>query len=168
MRLFSSARVVGNVKIGKGTVLEEHVVISTKEGGWIRMGEDCTVRSYAHVQSHGGYVKIGDRVVVNSFDMLYGHGGLDIGNDVIFAPHVVVIPANHKFIDLTTPIRLQGHDALGIMIGDETWIGCNVSILDGIKIGNHCVIGAGSVVTRSIPSHSVAYGNPAKVRRVIG
>lgn len=50
-----------------------------------------------------------------------------------------------------------------IVIGEDCWIGSNVTILGGVKIGNGCVIGAGSIVTKNIPDYSVAVGNPARV-----
>ena len=55
--------------------------------------------------------------------------------------------------------------ALPVTIGNNVWIGGNVSILPGVTIGENCVIGAGSVVTKSIPNNKVAVGNPCKVIR---
>ena len=55
-----------------------------------------------------------------------------------------------------------------VHIGNDCWIGANVTILPGVTIGNNCVIGAGSVVTRSIPDNSFAAGNPCRVIRELG
>ena len=55
-----------------------------------------------------------------------------------------------------------------VTLGRNVWVGANVSILPGVTIGDHCVIGAGSVATHSIPANSVAYGAPCEVAREIG
>ena len=64
--------------------------------------------------------------------------------------------------------RLSGQEnARPINIGNNVWLGGNVSVLGGVTIGNNCVIGAGSVVTKDIPADSLAFGNPAvKIRRL--
>jgi len=95
--------------------------------------------------------------------MIYGNGGLKIGNNVRIATHTIIIPADHSFEDLSIPIMLQAEKRKGIIIDDDVWIGASVKILDGVKIGRGCVIGAGSVVNHSIPDYSVAVGVPAKV-----
>jgi acetyltransferase-like isoleucine patch superfamily enzyme len=95
--------------------------------------------------------------------MIYGTGGLKIGNDVRIATHVVITPAGHVFDKKDIPIRLQGVEMKGIVIEDDVWIGANATILDGVIIGRGCVIGAGSVVTKSLPEYSVAVGVPARV-----
>ncbi len=60
-------------------------------------------------------------------------------------------------------LRYQGAQySLPVHIGENVWIGANVSILPGVTIGDNCVIGAGSVVTHSIPANSVAYGAPCE------
>ena len=63
-----------------------------------------------------------------------------------------------------TALRLLGESAAGISVGKDCWFGANVTILDGVTIGDHVIIGAGSVVTRSVGTCSVAYGVPARVR----
>ena len=61
------------------------------------------------------------------------------------------------------PIRLQGTSHKGIIVGDNCWIGAKATILDGVRIGNGCVIAAGSVVTKSFPDNVIIAGNPAKI-----
>ena len=98
---------------------------------------------------------------------MYGIGNLTIGNGVRIATHTVIIPANHNFQRLDTPIYRQGITKKGILINDEVWIGANVSILDGVTIGEHTVIAAGSVVTKSIPDRVVGAGVPCKVVKTL-
>lgn len=88
-----------------------------------------------------------------------------IGDDVIMGPDVKIYSRNHVFDDPDRPIAVQGKRFLTTSVGDDVWIGANVVILAGVKIGAHCVIGAGAVVTRDVPEWSIAAGNPARVIR---
>ncbi len=137
--------------------------IETIGGGSVRIGKCCSIHDYALILTHGGNIKIGNNVSIHEYAILYGHGGLVIGNNVRIAARVIIIPANHIFKDKETPIRLQGIAAKGITIGDDVWLGADCKILDGVTIGKGCVIGAGSVVTESLPEYSIAVGVPAKI-----
>lgn len=158
------ARLVGKkIFFGENNVLSPYCILSTEYQGKIVLGNNVKIRDFTQLLTYGGIIILGDNVVVNQFSVLYGHGGLNIGNNVFIAAHTVIIPANHRFSDPNRPINQQGQTKLGIKVKDDVWIGTNTVILDGVTIGCGCVIGAGSVVTKSIPDYSVAVGNPAKV-----
>lgn len=85
--------------------------------------------------------------------------GIKIGKNFLFAPGVKIISANHDFKEHSKSIKTSP-----IVIGDNVWLGANVVILPGVKIGNGCVIGAGSVVTKTFEEESlIIAGNPAKI-----
>jgi acetyltransferase-like isoleucine patch superfamily enzyme len=85
-----------------------------------------------------------------------------IGRNALFARNVYISDHRHAYENIHTPIENQGICGVQeVEIGDETWIGQNACVLPGVKIGRHCVIGANSVVTRSIPDYTVAVGAPA-------
>ncbi len=89
-----------------------------------------------------------------------------IGNDVMMGPKCSIYTLNHKTDDITRPMRGQGFTAeKPVFIGDDVWIGANVTILPGVKIGSHSIIGACAVVTKDIPDWAVAVGNPAVVKK---
>jgi maltose O-acetyltransferase len=113
---------------------------------------------------NGDRVTIGDRVGFNYGCYVNGYGGLTIGDRSIFGPYTMIHTANHE-MDLATPIQDQGWASGHVTIGPDCWIGMGVSILPGVKIGEGCVIGAGSVVAKDLPDFSIAVGNPAKVIR---
>lgn len=88
---------------------------------------------------------------------------VEIGNDVMMAPNVTIIGRGHVFDSVDKPMIKQGVTPKGkIIIGDDVWIGRNVTILPGCKhIGKGAVIGACSVVTKDIPQFEIWAGNPA-------
>ena len=94
------------------------------------------------------------------------NGPCSIGNDVLMGPNCVIYTVNHRFDSLDVPIRLQGDsEPRPVVIGDDVWIGSNVIVLPGVKIGSHSVIGAGSVVTKDVPPYCVVAGNPAVIKK---
>ncbi len=136
---------------------------SVRVKGKVSVGNNCQIHSYSLLDARDGYISIGDNCSINDYCVLYGMGGLEIGNDVRIATHTVMVSANHIFSDTSKPIRAQGIEKMKIIIHDDVWIAANVCILGGIEIGKGSVIGAGAVVTKSIPPMSVAVGNPAKI-----
>jgi len=91
---------------------------------------------------------------------------LKIGDDVMMGPEVLIIGDNHRFDDLTVPIRLQGNaQSRPVRIEDDVWIGARVTILPGLTIGRGAVIGVGAVVTKDVPPYAICAGNPARVIR---
>jgi len=125
------------------------------------LGEYSTIEDFCTVNNGVGDVIIGDHSRIGLGNVLIGP--LSIGNQVILAQNIVVSGLNHSYADVHVPIRLQKVTTAPIIIGDETWIGANAVITAGVNIGKHCVVAAGSVVTKSIPDYSVAAGNPARV-----
>ena len=117
------------------------------------------------MEAKGGLIEIGENSSVNPYSVLYGHGTLKIGKDCIIATGATFIPANHVFDSLEKNIKDQGETKKGIIIEDDVWIASKATILDGVTIGKGSVIGAGAVVTKSIPPYSVAAGIPARVIR---
>ncbi|WP_405373425.1 DapH/DapD/GlmU-related protein [Pseudobutyrivibrio sp.] len=82
----------------------------------------------------------------------------------MIASNVLICSENHGIDpESTTPYMSQPLISKPVSIGEGSWIGEMVCILPGVHIGKKCIIGAGSVVTKSIPDYSIAVGNPAKV-----
>ncbi len=151
-----------NIQIGSKPRIDKDAEINGR-AGQIRIGNDVEIGKGVVISSHGGPIQIGDQCSFNPYCVIYGHGGLKIGDRVRIAAHTVIIPANHGFEQIGVPIAEQPLNKKGIVIGSDCWIGAGVRILDGVHIGDGSVIGAGAVVTKDIPSNSVAVGVPAKV-----
>ena len=90
---------------------------------------------------------------------IQGGNGVFIGENCLIAPGVKIISADH---DVSSPERGWVQEK-PIQIGSDCWIGTNAVILPGVTIGNKVIIGAGSIVTKDVPSDTIAAGNPAKV-----
>ncbi|MBQ2023044.1 MAG: acyltransferase [Lachnospiraceae bacterium] len=92
------------------------------------------------------------------------NNGVSIGENVMMGPEVVFYTQNHKTNRTDIPMREQGMtEIMPIVIEDDVWIGARVVVLPGCTIGRGSVIGACSVVSKSIPPYSVAVGSPARV-----
>lgn len=112
----------------------------------------------------GARFKVGDNSVLNGFISVSCTSSIEIGRNVLFAERVFIGDADHGFENVDIPIKEQPTTlALPVKIEDDCWIGANVCILKNVTIGKHSIIGAGSVVTKSIPPYSVAAGNPARI-----
>ena len=151
-----------SIRIDPTSWIASRSVIRITGGGSITIAKNCEIHDYAMLLTYGGDIRIGDHCSVNPFTIIYGHGNVTIGSGVRIAAHTVIIPANHNQGENGRPLHDAGVSARGIRIEDDVWIGAGCRILDGVTIGRNAVIGAGSVVTRSIAANSTAVGVPAR------
>jgi len=106
---------------------------------------------------------IGDGSIIGNFNHIYATNSIIIGKNVLTADKVYISDNLHSYSDVTKPILFQSIKQLkSVSIGNGTWLGENVCVI-GANIGNNCVIGANSVVTKEIPDYCVAVGSPAKI-----
>jgi maltose O-acetyltransferase len=133
--------------------------------GWKRSPLFYT--GYCHVEAAGGgaVIELGDRTEINNNSMIKSEGaGIRVGADGLFGAHVEIFDSN--FHDLDPARRHAGTPRMApVEIGDNVFMGMSVKVLKGVTIGADSVIGAGSVVTSSIPAGVIAAGNPARVIR---
>jgi acetyltransferase-like isoleucine patch superfamily enzyme len=108
-------------------------------------------------------VSIGDRCLIGRGSGIVGHFSIEIGDDVWTGHNVYITDQNHGYEDVSLPISQQSQPERAVKIGNGSWLGYGSVVLPGVTIGEHCVIGANSVVTRDVPSYSVAVGVPARV-----
>ena len=138
--------------IGQGTRVWQYVVILPQA----QIGADCNICSHCLIEND---VVVGDRVTVKSGVQLWD--GLRIADDVFIGPNVTF--SNDRF-----PRSKQYPESFPqTLVKRGASIGANATILPGITIGEHAMIGAGSVVTKDVPDHALVLGNPARVVRFL-
>jgi acetyltransferase-like isoleucine patch superfamily enzyme len=155
---------------GDDVTIGDHSYLHCLSQRGVRIGSSNSIERnfWLHCGGHGnhfehGYFEIGDHSFIGCNAVMGAGGGIVIGNHVQIGQTVNFHAENHQFEDPLSTIWQQGVNYQGIIIDDDVWIGSQVVILDGVRIGRGCVIGAGSVVTKSIEPWSVAVGVPASV-----
>jgi acetyltransferase-like isoleucine patch superfamily enzyme len=135
-----------NIKIGHRCIINEDVWIASLEGP-------------------GGYgsVTINDEVTISKGTIIASAFSVIIGKGATIAPRVSIYDNNHEFENLTESVMNQGLKGASVSIGDYAWLGVNAIILPGISIGKGAIVGAGSVVTKSVDDFQIVAGNPAKL-----
>lgn len=131
-------------------------------GGSVTIGDGVLVRRCCSVWlGPDGEVTLGDRVFLNTGCSILCRGRVSVGADTLFGEGVRVVDHNHKFRDPDTPVRDQGFTVGEVRVGRNCWVGSGVILLKGADIGDHCVVGAGCVVSGPVPPHTVVRLDPA-------
>lgn len=137
----------GRLVIGEGTMLEP--------GCWLTLAPEARI-------------EIGAGCFLNRNVMIAAHESVTIGDHTMFANGCFVGDAEHRFDDPEQPITWQGFTSKGpVSIGSNCWFGISCAVTSGVTVGDRCVIGANSVVTRDVEAATIAAGAPAKPIRKI-
>jgi acetyltransferase-like isoleucine patch superfamily enzyme len=135
------------LKIGAGTLLEP--------GCWLTLAPEARI-------------EIGEGCFLNRNVMIAAQGSVKIGDHTMFANGCFVGDAEHRFDDPELPVTWQGFTSKGpVEIGPNCWFGVNCAVTSGVTVGERCVIGSNSVVTRDLPARTICAGAPAKPIRPI-
>lgn len=134
----------------------KHLIPNSGKGLWLQPPFYC---------DYGTNITIGEKVFFNFNCVVLDVMPVTIGSRTLFGPNVQIYTATHP---MNFRNRASGLEfAKAIVIGEDAWIGGSVVICPGVTIGDRTVLGAGSVVTKDIPSDVFAAGNPCKVIRKI-
>lgn len=112
----------------------------------------------------GKNIHFGQNVFINSGCRFQDQGGIWIGDNVLIGHNAVLATLNHN----PDPKKRGNLIPSRIVIGNDVWLGANVTVLPGVTIGDGAIIAAGAVVTKDVPARTVAGGVPAKVIKTIG
>ena len=150
MKFVHPTAIVESEDVGEGTRIWHFVHVREKA----RIGKNCNLGKGVYVDAE---VYIGDNVKVQNFATIYK--GVRIEDDVFIGPAVV-------FTNDLYPRSYLWNDerVVETVVRRGASIGANSTIVCGIEIGEYAMVGAGSVVTKSVPPHALVYGNPAKLR----
>ena len=155
-RLFAYNQLKPSDQEGKTALLKEM---------FAEIGEDCYIETPFHTNWGGRHVHFGSHIYANFNLTLVDDTHIYVGDYTQFGPNVVLATAGHPILPELRE-QLYQYNA-PIRIGRNCWLGANVSVVPGVTIGDNVVIGAGSVVTKDIPSNVVAVGNPCRILREV-
>jgi len=161
----------GYLKLGRGVTIQNGVLIDALSTNGVDLGDNCNIGPMTIIQATGVLTRLGigfslgSNSGIGGFSFVGCGGGVRIGSNVIMGQYVSFHSENHVFDDVARPIREQGVTRSGIEVGDDCWIGAKATFIDGAKVGNGCVIAAGSVVRGVVPPFSVVAGVPGRVIR---
>jgi acetyltransferase-like isoleucine patch superfamily enzyme len=145
--------------VGRGLVIKWPVHAGLHLGDRVRLGEYCVLDV-----PFGGQLRLGDRVTLTMGAVIASAAWVELGDDTIVGEYASIRDADHG-MDLASPMRTQRLHAEPVCLGNDVWIGRGACVLRGVTVGCGAVIGANSVVTRSVEAGHIAVGAPARILR---
>jgi len=137
-------------------------IIGTANVTW---GEHCRFGKDVVLETQGdGVIELGNNVRINQGTVIVAHSRVSIANDCLIGEYCSIRDANHE-IKAGELIRTQGHSTAAIKIENDCWLGRGAVVLKGVTLHQGCVVGANSVVTKSLEKQVVAAGVPCKLIR---
>jgi len=157
------------IRLGAGTVIDDGAVLDAKGEGneGLMIGSGVYIGRNTIVYCKGGSITLGDRVNLAANCQVFSSNALSIGAGTVVGAFSYFLSGGEYECRSDVPFAFQsGMETQGpLAIGANCWIGARVTVLDAACVGDHCVIGAGAVVTKPIPADSLAVGVPARVIR---
>lgn len=127
----------------------------------IVLDNNVAIRDNVRIGGNGECI-IGDGTVINSYTLIACYKKISIGQNVMIAPYVYILDIDHNYENKKIPISKQGYKTDSVIIEDDVWIGTNVIITKGVKIGKGSIVAANSLVNKDIKEYSIYGGTPAK------
>ena len=162
-----------NFQFGQNVTIESYTILDGYASEKIILGDNAKIGMFSkllstsHLSTYGKGLKMGNNSAIGDYTHFGAPGGIVIGNDVIMGSYISFHSENHNFSDTSKLIREQGVSHLGIVLGNNIWVGAKVTFLDGCKIGDNSVVAAGAVVKGEFPPNAVIGGIPAKIIKTI-
>lgn len=156
------------IRLGANCIIDDLVVLDGKgdKNTGITIGDQVIIARNTVVSCKGGDIEIGDGSNISLNCMIHSEKSVRIGKNNLWAAYCYVIGGgNHSFDRTDIPIVQQPSTVKGIVMEEDIWLGADVRILDGCKIGRGVVIGAGALVNQDIPEYHLAAGMPVRVIR---
>lgn len=158
-----------HITIGHRVAIDDYTMLDAsgagKEGMIIE--NDVIISRNCVVQGKTGPVVIGKKTDIGCNAIISSVVGIFIGRSVLIAGNCYIGGGRYVADRLDLPMMEQGLYSKGpVVIGDDVWLGAGAVVLDGVRIGKGCIVGAGAVVTKDMPNYAIATGVPARVVRV--
>ena len=142
------------------------VIIQIGRTGRVELGRWSWIGHGTKIRAHEGVVSIGAKTVLGQECTISAYQHVSIGRECVIADRVMLIDFDHGMVEVDRPIREQGIYKRDVRVGNNVWIGYGAAILRGATIGDNCVIGTSSVVSKDVPANAVAAGVPVRVLRM--
>jgi acetyltransferase-like isoleucine patch superfamily enzyme len=157
------------IRLGRNVIIDDNVVLDAKgeDNHGITIGDNVYIGRNTIVYCKNGDIALEKGVNLSSNCQMFSAHNLTVGAGTVVGAFSYFLSGGEYDMASPVPFAEQGiHPAKGdLTIGRNCWIGAHVTIVDGASVGEHCVVGAGAVVTQPLPADSVAVGVPAKVIR---
>ena len=148
-------------KRGKASIIRSSNRMDVFPFNNFELGKKSIIEQFSTINNGVGDVIIGNKTIIGIGCTIIGP--VLIGDNVMLAQNIVISGLNHGYEMIDIPPSEQKTITKQIIIQDNVWIGANCVVTAGVNIGKHSIIGAGSIVTKSVPDYCVALGNPAKI-----
>lgn len=159
-------RCPSRISLGSNVIIDDNVVLDAKgepSTSRIELGDDVLIGRNGILSCTNAYINIGDHVSMGPNCYLTTKRFIEVGSNVSIGPYASLVGAGHSVTDPSKPALLQERTAQGVVVEDGVWLGARVTVLDGVRIGENAIVGAGAVVTEDIPPNVIAVGVPARV-----
>jgi len=155
------------IEIGDNVIIDDNCLLDAKgkDNAGIRIGNGVFLGRNSILSCKNGDIVLGENVNIGFNCELFSGSRVTLGNDTLVAAYCYFIGGDHNPMDVEASVTRQGSRSEGISVGEKCWFGAGVKVLDAVTIGRNSIIGAGAVVTRSVPEYAMAVGIPAKVVR---
>lgn len=161
-----------HIRCGKNVKFEDYSEIHGLCSDGLFFGDNVTISRGVMIRpssyyggGHGAGLVMGAHSSFGPYCFVGCSGKIVIGSNVMFGPRCNIFAEQHVFIDTEKTIKSQGVTQKGIIIEDDCWIGGNVTILDGVRVGKGTVIGAGAVLTHDVPAGTVVIDKRNKIEK---
>lgn len=141
-----------------------HIIVV---GGELKIGPEVRIGNNVSIEVVGGNLTIGSWTRVGHGCTIQSRGHLVIGSKVLLGEYVSVRDYDHEYQDPAVPFCEQGFNISQVQICDDVWVGAHVSVMAGVHIDTHAVVGANSVVTKAVHEGHIVAGVPAKTIRIL-
>lgn len=148
------------IKRGKGSIIRRNARLDLNAGNKLIIGDRTIIENHVILNNGIGDIEIGNNTMITSRGMILGPAL--IGNNVVLGIGSQILGLTHDYEDIEKSIKDQGVSGTKVIIEDDVWIGGNCVIIQGIEIGKHSLVAAGSVVTKDVEPYTIVAGNPAR------
>ncbi len=160
-----SIRNPSKISIGDNVIIDDNVMLDAKgtDNQGITIEDGVFIGRNTILSCKNGDIVLRNKANIGFNCYIVSLNYVEVGENTLFAAYAYVIGGGHISEELYVPLKDQDTHGIGIKIGRDAWLGAKSIIMDGCNVGDYSIIGAGAVVTKSVPGYAVAAGIPARI-----